>query len=84
MLIPKNCKGCGKCCIFEGLNFPDGMNIGGIIIENNRCIYLNSINECDIYENRPDICKGTKRGGEACINALRRFEKYVKKLEKQL
>lgn len=74
MIIPKSCKGCGKCCIFEGLNIPDGVIIGEFIIKDNRCIHLNNNNECDIYENRPNICRGTKRGGEACLNALKRYE----------
>ena len=78
MVIPEKCKGCGKCCIFEGLNLPDGMVIEGITIKDNKCIHLNKDNECDIYEDRPKICRGTKRGGEACINALKRFYKKEK------
>ena len=48
------CDKCGACCkhLREAGVLPDFDRGDGI------CKYLNSKNECDIYNTRPDICRG--------------------------
>ena len=74
--IPDNCRGCGKCCTIKYL-----INNPSIVVHNNfktpltfhygRCMYLNDINECDIYGiNRPEPCLKTTKGDNICVYSL--------------
>lgn len=76
MEVPKDCKGCGKCCMIKFL-----INNPSIIVYKNfkpsvtfhygRCMYLNGKNECDIYEQeRPKPCIDVKRGDNICLYSL--------------
>jgi Fe-S-cluster containining protein len=44
------CTSCGACCILAGkIGLMPSKKDGS-------CIYLNKKNQCDIYDNRPEIC----------------------------
>ena len=52
-MIDFNCTSCGQCCrnishISELKKFDNGNGV---------CKFLSKTNKCDIYDNRPDVCK---------------------------
>lgn len=79
-----SCDSCGgKCCagwsIDVEVGFDDGVPgymvkedrlLGTVMRERNgACIALKS-GRCSIYENRPDVCRGFKRGGKDCLDRV--------------
>jgi len=80
MIIPENCKGCGKCCIwiqFKDIpeykfcnECPDSKKL-----YYGKCQHLNDKNECDIYDSgRPMGCILIERGSSSCIEFLKSHE----------
>lgn len=66
------------CCYFgkRGEKFI-GKTIRGIPIGlDGWCENYNKITEkCDVYENRPQVCKDFEKGGQPCLTVRRVFEK---------
>ena len=52
--MAQECRGCGACCRSAAglISLPEYWDE-----EKKKCIYLTEENLCEIYEDRPDICR---------------------------
>ena len=76
IIIPEDCKGCGKCCIkVSDKDKPVSNTCGNckpkLTFYYGRCEHLNSNNECELYHgDRPKACQDFQRGSQGCIEAI--------------
>lgn len=76
IIIPEDCKGCGKCCIKTAVkHLPESKSCKGCPVQltfyYGRCEHLNNNNECELHDNdKPQPCRDFQRGGQGCIEAI--------------
>ena len=65
------CSSCGACCRVAAQK--------GLVPDkgDGTCVHLNSKNECNIYEYRPEICRVANRGIEHYINSTLACHKLI-------
>jgi len=72
------CTGCGVCC----RHIESAIELKEYDLGNGTCKYLNVIdNSCEIYEERPDICRVDKMFDTEYHKHFSRKEFYVKNAE---
>lgn len=75
-IIPNDCKGCGKCCIWPAMKHKSSMVISDkhkfpLKFNNGRCEHLTENNECNIYnKKRPQACTNFIKGSDGCLQSI--------------
>jgi len=72
------CRECGDCCRLAFLLFPKEL-----LKKNGECIYLKN-NKCEIYDNRPNVCRTKNNPDKDKIKACKSVRELVRRMKNEI